>query len=71
MTTPTQLSTGPVFAVDFKVVRPLRAGGMGAVYVVEQLSTGKQREFSTNEATVERATQSTQKSFAAMGPPST
>ncbi len=43
MTTPTQLSTGTVFAVDFKVVRPLRAGGMGAVYVVEQLSTGKQR----------------------------
>jgi formylglycine-generating enzyme required for sulfatase activity/tRNA A-37 threonylcarbamoyl transferase component Bud32 len=43
VTTPTQLSTGTVFAGDFKVVRPLRAGGMGAVYVVEQLSTGKQR----------------------------
>jgi serine/threonine protein kinase len=28
---------------DYKVVRPLSEGGMGAVYVVEQLSTGKRR----------------------------
>src|SRR5438046_2332621 len=38
-----QLSEGMVFAGDFRVVRPLSAGGMGAVYVVEQVSTGMQR----------------------------
>jgi serine/threonine protein kinase len=38
-----QLSEGTVFAGDFRVVRPLSEGGMGAVYVVEQISTGKQR----------------------------
>jgi eukaryotic-like serine/threonine-protein kinase len=37
------LSPGVVFARDFKVVKPLRAGGMGAVYIVDQVSTGKQR----------------------------
>jgi tRNA A-37 threonylcarbamoyl transferase component Bud32 len=37
------LAPGEVFARDFKVVRPLNEGGMGAVYVVEQLSTGNQR----------------------------
>jgi serine/threonine protein kinase len=37
------LTPGHVFAGQFRVVRPLAAGGMGAVYVVEQLSTGKQR----------------------------
>jgi formylglycine-generating enzyme required for sulfatase activity/tRNA A-37 threonylcarbamoyl transferase component Bud32 len=39
----TTLQPGRVFARDFKIVRPLRAGGMGAVYIVDQLSTGKQR----------------------------
>jgi eukaryotic-like serine/threonine-protein kinase len=39
----TQLEPGAVFGRDFRVVRPLRAGGMGSVYVVEQLSTGAQR----------------------------
>jgi serine/threonine protein kinase len=34
---------GAVFAGEFRVVRALSEGGMGAVYVVEQLSTGKQR----------------------------
>jgi len=34
---------GYVFGKDFRVVRPLRSGGMGSVFVVEQLSTGKQR----------------------------
>jgi serine/threonine-protein kinase len=37
------LEAGTTFARDFRVVRPLRAGGMGAVFLVEQLSTGKPR----------------------------
>ena len=37
------LQPGTIFARDFRVVRPLSEGGMGAVYVVEQLSTGKER----------------------------
>ncbi len=37
------LEPGQVFARDYRVVRPLAAGGMGAVYVVDQLSTGKAR----------------------------
>lgn len=37
------LVEGAVVGGDFRVVRPLAKGGMGAVYVVEQLSTGKQR----------------------------
>jgi tRNA A-37 threonylcarbamoyl transferase component Bud32 len=32
-----------VFARDFLVERPLAEGGMGAVYVVKQISTGRQR----------------------------
>jgi serine/threonine protein kinase len=44
MVTPlVQLSAGSLFAGDFRVVRGLDEGGMGAVYVVEQVSTGKQR----------------------------
>jgi len=38
-----QLAPGTVFAGDYRIVRPLSAGGMGAVYLVEQLSTGKHR----------------------------
>ncbi len=37
------LKPGAIFAGDFRVVRPLSEGGMGSVYVVEQLSTGAQR----------------------------
>ncbi len=37
------LEPGAIFATDFRIVRPLDAGGMGAIYVVEQLSTGNQR----------------------------
>jgi formylglycine-generating enzyme required for sulfatase activity len=37
------LQPGAIFGRDFRVVRPLREGGMGAVYIVDQLSTGRQR----------------------------
>jgi serine/threonine protein kinase len=37
------LSEGAIFAQQFKVVRPLAKGGMGAVYVVEQLGTKRER----------------------------
>ncbi len=40
---PVFLAPGTLFAGDFRVIRPLGQGGMGAVYVVEQVSTGKQR----------------------------
>jgi serine/threonine protein kinase len=41
--TPLELPPGTVFGEDFKVLSPLSRGGMGAVYVVEQLSTQKRR----------------------------
>jgi formylglycine-generating enzyme required for sulfatase activity/serine/threonine protein kinase len=34
---------GFVIGREFRIVRPLRAGGMGEVYIAEQLSTGKLR----------------------------
>ncbi len=37
------LPIGSVFAGDYRVERPLSQGGMGSVYVVEQLSTGMRR----------------------------
>jgi formylglycine-generating enzyme required for sulfatase activity/tRNA A-37 threonylcarbamoyl transferase component Bud32 len=37
------LAVGTVFGRDFQVIRALKAGGMGAVYIALQLSTGKQR----------------------------
>ena len=37
------LAAGVVIAQDYRILRPLREGGMGAVYVAEQLSTGAQR----------------------------
>jgi len=43
MGTGIELSAGFVVGRDFRVVRPLAEGGMGAAYVVEQLSTGKAR----------------------------
>ncbi|MBX7196008.1 MAG: protein kinase [Sandaracinaceae bacterium] len=38
-----KLASGSIFARDFRVLQPLAEGGMGAVYAVEQLSTGKRR----------------------------
>jgi eukaryotic-like serine/threonine-protein kinase len=40
---PLQLTPGMLVGGDFRILRALSAGGMGAVYVAEQLSTGKQR----------------------------
>jgi len=40
---PLHLTPGRVFAEDYEVVRPLNEGGMGALFVVEQRSTGKSR----------------------------
>ena len=37
------LAPGTVIGGDYRIVSPLREGGMGAVYVAEQLSTGAQR----------------------------
>ncbi|WP_437668909.1 protein kinase domain-containing protein [Sorangium sp. So ce131] len=37
------LAPGTVLGGDFRIVRPLSQGGMGAVFVAEQLSTGKPR----------------------------
>jgi serine/threonine protein kinase/formylglycine-generating enzyme required for sulfatase activity len=50
------LSPGALFAGDFEIVRKLGAGGMGAVYVVEQRSTGRRRALKLMlPGTVERA----------------
>ncbi|TMA33515.1 MAG: serine/threonine protein kinase [Deltaproteobacteria bacterium] len=38
-----QLKEGQVLGKDFRILKPLAAGGMGAVYLVEQLSTGRER----------------------------
>src|SRR5690242_12843529 len=38
-----ELQPGALFAQDYRIVRLLSTGGMGAVYVAEQLSTNKER----------------------------
>ncbi len=43
MSGPLRLVAGSIFAGDFKVVKPLRTGGQGSLYVVEQVSTSKLR----------------------------
>ncbi len=40
---PDDALVGGLFARDFRVIRRLRSGGMGSVFIVEQVSTGKQR----------------------------
>ncbi|WP_437291323.1 serine/threonine protein kinase [Sorangium sp. So ce406] len=42
-TTAAPLAPGTVLGGDFRIVRPLSQGGMGAVLVAEQISTGKPR----------------------------
>ena len=37
------LEPGSLFARDFRIERPLAEGGMGAVYIAQQLSTGRRR----------------------------
>ena len=46
-----QLEAGTVFGGDFRIVSMLERGGMGAVYVVEQLSTNKRRALKLMLAT--------------------
>ena len=46
------LQLGSVFAGDFRVVRKLAAGGMGAVYLAEQISTGRQRALKIMQASL-------------------
>ena len=40
---PHGLQPGDVFGGDFRIERALAVGGMGAVYVAQQLSTGRRR----------------------------
>jgi tRNA A-37 threonylcarbamoyl transferase component Bud32 len=46
------MTPGTVFAGDYRVVQPLNQGGMGAVYVVQQLSTGKMRALKLMHASL-------------------
>ena len=52
MAAPVALSSGAVFAQDYRIERPLAEGGMGSVYVVEQLSTGKRRALKVMHPTL-------------------
>ncbi len=52
MAAPVTLSPGTLFAGDYRIERPLAEGGMGAVYVVEQLSTGKRRALEVMHPTL-------------------
>lgn len=48
----TRLESGQVFAGDFEVLRPLAEGGMGAVYVARQRSTGHERALKVMHASI-------------------
>ncbi|HEX7600573.1 MAG TPA: serine/threonine-protein kinase, partial [Polyangiaceae bacterium] len=37
------LSPGTIFAGEYRIIQPLSAGGMGTVYIAEQMGTGKRR----------------------------
>ena len=41
---------GTLIGGDFRIIRPLASGGMGSVYVAEQVSTGKQRALKVMHA---------------------
>lgn len=58
MATPRSLAAGTVFAEDFRVVARLAAGGMGVVYVAEQLSTERQRALEVMHARIAEDTKS-------------
>jgi serine/threonine-protein kinase len=48
-----RLEPGAVFAGDFRLLQPLSSGGMGAVWVALQLSTGKRRALKLIHAEVD------------------
>jgi eukaryotic-like serine/threonine-protein kinase len=56
-----RLEPGSLFAGDYRIVRPLAEGGMGAVYVVEQLSTGKSRALKLMKPEIAQDAQSRQR----------
>ena len=49
----TVVAAGQLFGGDYRVVEPLSVGGMGAVYVAEQLSTGKRRALKVMHGHIE------------------
>jgi serine/threonine protein kinase len=55
------LAPGAVFAGDFRVIEPLGKGGMGAVYVVEQITTGKRRALKVMHPQIARDERSRQR----------
>ena len=55
------LAPGTVFAGDFRVIEPLGKGGMGAVYVVEQITTGKRRALKVMHPQIARDERSRQR----------
>jgi serine/threonine protein kinase len=48
-----QVTAGTIFGRDFRVLERLAAGGMGTVYVAQQLSTGKRRALKVMHAQYE------------------
>jgi formylglycine-generating enzyme required for sulfatase activity/tRNA A-37 threonylcarbamoyl transferase component Bud32 len=47
-----ELEPGTLFAGEYRVVRRLGSGGMGAVYVAEQIATGRMRALKTMHASM-------------------
>ncbi|MBX3131532.1 MAG: serine/threonine protein kinase [Polyangiaceae bacterium] len=54
MLEPSHLAPGQMIAGDYRVVRLLAQGGMGSVYVVEQISTSRQRALKVLHAQFSR-----------------